>query len=156
MCAVAAVLSLFESFLPELPVPDAKLGLSNLAVMTSLCTDGITGGLCTAAFKAFFALLTRGLTAGLMSFSGSILSTFVMWLVLKCDRRKFGCVGIGIIGAVVHNIGQLMIAFFVIGNTVRYYVPYLIIAAVFAGAFTGIVNSVLIIVVSSAENTDHR
>ena len=111
--------------MPELPVPDAKLGLSNLAVMTSLCTDGITGGLCTAAFKAFFAL-------------------------------KFGCVGIGIIGAVVHNIGQLMIAFFVIGNTVRYYVPYLIIAAVFAGAFTGIVNSVLIIVVSSAENTDHR
>jgi len=144
LCAAAAVLSILEGVLPDLPVPGAKLGLANLAVMTALFTDELKGGLCTALFKEFFALVTRGPAAALMSFSGSMLSTFVVWLAIKYDKGKLGVIGIGITGAVFHNLGQLITAYIIIGDTVRCYVPYLIIAAVFTGTVTGIVNSALL------------
>lgn len=144
LCAAAAVLSILEGILPDLPVPGAKLGLANLAVMTALCTDSLKGGFCTAVFKGFFALVTRGPAAAIMSFSGSVLSTLAMWLAIKYDKGKLGFIGIGITGAVFHNIGQIITAYIIIGDTVRYYVPYLIIAAVFTGAVTGIVNSIIL------------
>lgn len=144
LSALAAVLSFVEGMLPELPVPGARLGLANLPVMTAVSGEGLGSGLCVAVFKAFFALITRGPTAGAMSLAGSLLSTFVMWAAVNFDKNKLGYVGIGVLGAVSHNLGQLLAAFLIIGSAAGFYLPYLIIMAVPAGAFTGVVNSILV------------
>lgn len=144
LAAVTAVLSCVEGMLPELPVPGAKLGLANLPVMTAVSGQGLRSGLCVALFKAFFALITRGPTAGAMSLAGSVLSTLVMWAAVTFDGNRLGFVGIGVLGAVSHNTGQLAAAFFIIGAAAEFYLPYLIITALFTGAFTGLVNSILV------------
>lgn len=151
LSALAIVLSFLEGILPELPVPGAKPGLANLAVMTAVDLDGLSAGICVALVKVFFAVLTRGPVAGFMSLCGSLLSTAAMWLALSYDRQKFGYVGIGVIGAVCHNMGQLAAAFSIMGSAVGYYAPFLIITAVFTGAFTGIINSVLLPIIKKSE-----
>lgn len=149
--ALAIVLSFLEGMIPELPVPGAKPGLANLAVMTAIDLDGLSSGICVSLVKVFFAVITRGPVAGFMSLCGSLLSTVAMWLVFSFDRRKFGYIGIGVIGAVCHNMGQLAAAFSIIGSAVGYYAPFLIIAAVFTGAFTGFINSILLPVIKKSE-----
>lgn len=144
LASTAAVLSVIEDMLPELPVPGARLGLANLPVMTAVSTMGLGSGLCVALFKAFIALITRGPVAGAMSLSGSVLSTLVMWAVISFDRNKLGFVGIGVLGAVSHNMGQFAVSLFIIGAAVDFYLPYLIIMAVFTGAFIGFVNSIIV------------
>lgn len=144
LAALAIVLSFLEGMLPELPVPGARLGLSNLAVMTAIEIYGVFGGCGVFIIKAAFALLTRGGTAGMMSFFGGALSTLFMWLVLKHDKNSFGYVGVGIIGAAAHNTGQLCAAFLLMGGVVKYYLPFFLLTGIATGAVTGLVNGILL------------
>ena len=75
--------------LPMMP-PGAKLGLSNLATMYAADSLGLPSALFLAVFKGVFALLTRGGMAGLMSLSGGVISTVVMWLLLKRPTPLWG------------------------------------------------------------------
>lgn len=142
--AVAVVLSFIEGVMPDLPIPGAKLGLANLAVMASIDIDGLFGGICVSLIKSSFVLLTRGPTAGIMSLCGSVFSTFVTWLIFRFDKNKTGYVGIGVCGAVSHNMGQMCIALIIMGNTVKYYIPALLVTGVVTGTVTGVINSILL------------
>lgn len=142
--AVAVVLSFIEGVLPALPIPGAKPGLANLAVMASIDIDGLFGGICVSLIKSCFVLVTRGPTAGIMSLCGSMFSTFITWLILSFDKNKAGYVGIGVCGAVSHNMGQMCIARVIMGNTVKYYIPALLIMGVITGSVTGVINSILL------------
>ena len=53
-----------------------------------------------------FALLTRGVTAGLLSISGGVLSALVMWLLLQKTRASLSLVGV--CGALSHCAAQLL------------------------------------------------
>ena len=81
--ALALVLALLEGMLPPLPglPPGAKPGLSNIATMFAAGSLGLPYALAVALVKGMFAFLTRGVTAGLMSLSGGLLSTLAMWLI---------------------------------------------------------------------------
>ena len=78
---LALVLSAWEGMLPPIPVlpPGAKLGLSNLVTMYAAGTVGLGPALCIAILKGLFAGITRGFVAMLMSLSGGVASTLVMW-----------------------------------------------------------------------------
>ena len=90
LAALALALSFLEELLPPLPMvpPGAKLGLSNIASMYAAGTLGLPSALFLAVFKGLFALMTRGGMAGIMSLSGGIFSTLVMWLLLKKARAS--------------------------------------------------------------------
>jgi len=46
---------------------------------------------------------------------------------------------LGIAGALSHNLGQILVAMFVLGDArIMYYYLYMIIISVFAGGFTGL------------------
>ena len=96
LAALALALSFLEGLLPPLPMmpPGAKLGLSNIASMYAAGTLGLPSALFLAVFKGLFALMTRGGMAGIMSLSGGIFSTLVMWLLLKKARASLGVVGV--------------------------------------------------------------
>lgn len=136
-CAVA--LSYLESLLPTaafLP-PGAKPGFSNLINMFAASALGAGPAFGIAVLKACFAGVLRGGTAFCMSLCGGLLSTAMMLFLFR-KAHRLGYVGIGILSAVAHNLGQLVVAAVLVGNrSVLGYLPVLLFCAVVAGALTG-------------------
>lgn len=140
LAATAIVLSYMESLLPTafLP-PGAKPGFSNLANMFAASVLGLPSALTVSVLKACFAGLMRGGTSFFMSLSGGVVSTFVMWLLLKKSKR-LGSVGVGVLSAVSHNVGQLAVAAVLVGNrSVLGYAPVLLLCGLLAGTATGLI-----------------
>ena len=145
LCALALALSAVEMMIPPLPMlpPGAKLGLSNLVTMYAAESLWLFPALTIALLKGLFAGTVRGFTAMLMSLSGGLLSTFVMWLLLKLPKRPFGYIGLGVAGAMAHNGAQLFIAALMTTPAVVYYVPWLILFGALTGTLTGFALGVL-------------
>lgn len=137
--SLSVVLSVLESFLPTfafLP-PGAKPGFSNIIVMFSAMSLGAPQTLLIVFAKAFFAFLTRGAVAGLMSLAGGLLSGICMLIVLG-KLKKTGCIGAGVLSAVCHNSGQLIVSFITVGSSAVFgYAPVLLVVSVVTGVITG-------------------
>ncbi len=144
--ALALVLSLFEGALfPELPFlpAGAKIGLSNIVTMFAASFSGLFGALYITALKALFAFITRGAVAGAMSLCGGVLSAFALCAALKFKNKGFSFVGIGVICAVFHNLGQLFCACVLSGAAMLGYGKYLLLFAIISGSLTGVVLNVV-------------
>ncbi len=144
LCAIAAVLGYIEALLPPfLPVTGFKIGLSNIAVMFTLCRFGKK--------QAFFVMLIKvlitslwfsGLNALIYSLFGGMFSLIAMVYAVKFKMSK---VGVGMCGGVFHNIGQIVAACLVLNtNTALYFAPMLLPLGLLSGAFVGIVVRLLI------------
>lgn len=147
MSALALVLGFLESMLipdiPFLPV-GAKPGLSNVVTMYVASIMGFPGAICITLIKAGFAFITRGMTASLMSLTGGLFSTLVLCLVIKQRDKVFSFIGIGIICAAAHNMGQLMAALCVTGTySLINYAKYLLIFSLVTGSVTGLMLTAL-------------
>lgn len=142
LSAVAVVLSILESFIPDLPfvLPGMKLGLGNIAVLLAVETCPLPMVLYVAIVRALFTLVTRGATAFFMSFAGAIVSSLVMYLLAHLKKPCFGCLGVGTAGAVSHNLAQLFVAYFIVGEAVWVYLPVISLFALFSGALTALVH----------------
>lgn len=141
LSAVALTLSYLEGLIPTVAFmpPGAKMGFSNIATMFAASSMGIVSALAITFIKALFAGITRGETAFFMSLCGGILSTVTMYLLFKLSK-KTGYMAIGIICALVHNFGQLIVAIITAGNlSVLGYAPVLLISGTVTGAVTGTV-----------------
>ena len=141
LSAVALTLSYIEGLIPTVAFmpPGAKMGFSNIATMFAASSMGIVSALAITLIKALFAGITRGVTAFFMSLCGGILSTVTMYLLFKFSK-KTGYMAIGIICALVHNSGQLIVAIITAGNlSVLGYAPVLLISGTVTGAVTGTV-----------------
>lgn len=137
--SLSVVLSVLESFLPTFALlpPGAKPGFSNIIVMFSAMSLGVSQTLFIVVAKAFFAFLTRGAVAGLMSLAGGLLSGFCMLIVLRRIKR-IGCIGAGVLSAVCHNTGQLIVSFITVGSAAVFgYAPVLLVVSVVTGVITG-------------------
>ncbi len=141
LSAVALVLSFLEGMIPDLPftLPGMKLGLSNLAVMFSLELCPLPCAFCVVIIKALFTLLSRGVTAFLMSLAGGLLATLGMYLLVRQRKLSFGSLGIGVWGAFLHNCGQLLVALLLVSDAVYGYFPVLTLSALVTGSLTGLV-----------------
>lgn len=139
--AMALVLSFLEStLLPVIPFlpAGAKPGLSNIVTMFTADYSGFFGAFYITAIKALFAFLTRGATAGMMSLAGGMLSMVAMCALLRMKNCPFSYAGIGIICALMHNMGQLAVACAVTGTfAVAGYAPVLLLFSLLTGLVTG-------------------
>lgn len=140
MTAAAVVLSALEGIFPALPFMPlgSRLGLSNIAVMFSAYSLSVGQVLAIIVAKAFFVLITRGFTAFLMSLFGGLLSGFCMIFLFR-KANGIGCVGIGILSALCHNIGQITVSFAIMRTAAVFgYAPVLIVMSVLTGTLTGL------------------
>ena len=141
MCALALALSYLETLIPAYPgfPPGAKPGLSNIVTMFMAGGAGPLYAFFITVIKGLFAGVTRGFTAMLMSLSGGILSTSAACLLFRFAKNKLGYIGISIVCAVCHNIGQLAAACIISGTAslVVGYGPLLLIFAVVTGLLAG-------------------
>ena len=147
MAALAVALSYLESLIPAYPgfPPGAKPGFSNIVTMFLAGSAGIADAFFITLVKALFAGITRGFTAMLMSGAGGLLSTAAACLLLRSKKINLGYIGIGIICAVCHNIGQLITACLISGtpSLIFGYGPLLLLFAVITGFVTGTILKVI-------------
>lgn len=142
--ALAVTLSFLEGLLPPLPLtpPGFRLGLSNLVCMVASQLFGVPAALFLAVLKGGFAFLTRGVSAGLMSLSGAVLSTVCSGLLLRKTRISYRLVGI--CGALAHNAAQLACAWLLASKAVLWYAPVLILLSLLSGLLTGVLLQLLL------------
>lgn len=142
LSAVAVVLAILESFIPDLPfvLPGMKLGLGNIAVLLCVELCPLPCVLYVALVRALFTLVTRGGVAFFMSFAGAIVSSLVMYALAHTKKLRFGCFGIGVSGALSHNLAQLCVAYFIVGNAVWAYLPVITLFSLATGALTSLVH----------------
>ncbi|MGN0624697.1 MAG: Gx transporter family protein [Oscillospiraceae bacterium] len=153
--AVAVVLSYVEGMIviPGLP-PGVKLGLSNIVTMYCVFFLGTANAYTLAVLKALSVLLMRGPTGALLSLLGGVVSVTVMLLLLRLRKQKLSYLVISILGAIGHNMGQLLGASMLTGTTLTlYYFPILILSGIMMGFVTGLV---LKTVLPAVEKLDRR
>lgn len=145
--ALAMVLSFAEGALSPLLglPPGVKPGLANIVVMYAFLYLGKSHALALVILKAFFGMLTRGVTAGALSLGGGLLSLLVLIILCSFKRRPTMLI-ISSLSAIFHNIGQLIIlSILITGNVYTlYYLPVLLISGLVMGAVTSVsLNAVL-------------
>ena len=90
--------------------------------------------------KALSVLLMRGPTGALLSLLGGLISVTVMLLLLHLKGNSLSYLVISILGAIGHNMGQLLGASMLTGTALTlYYFPVLILSGVGMGLVTGLV-----------------
>ena len=125
-------------------VPGIKLGLANIVTVYAMFTLGPGDALMILAGRIFLGAVFSGQMMTLIySAAGGILSWCVLLLLRKLlDRRQIWLCSP--VAGVFHNLGQLLAAAAVMKTwTVLAYLPYLILAGIIAGLFTGVAAQAL-------------
>lgn len=143
--ALALVLSYVEALVPlSFTVPGVKLGLANIAVIFALYKMSLRDACIISLLRAVLVAVLFGNAFSLAySLAGAVLSLAVMALLKKTG--VFSVTGVSVAGGVAHNVGQIMVAVFVLetGKLV-YYLPVLCVSGVAAGVCIGLVSSLII------------
>lgn len=143
--AVAMICSYIETLIPiSFGVPGIKLGLANLVVLLVLYTMGAKEALLVSALRiVLVGFLFGNLFSIMYSLAGGLLSFLVMWGLKRTEKLK--CVSVSVAGGISHNIGQLLLAAWIVGNkSVFYYVPVLLVAGLLTGLVIGILSQEII------------
>lgn len=141
--ALCMVLGYIEHLIPlSFIAPGIKLGLSNSVVLLLLIKKDIKGAFLINIARILLSVLLFAAPSTLIfSLSAGIVSTTVM--VVLSRFKGIGVMGFSIIGAVVHNLTQLVCAVIILGIGVLYYLPFLLISALLSGALVGIIAKTL-------------
>ena len=144
MCiALAMILSYVEAQLPSLGIPGVKMGLANLVVVFCLYRLGWKEAAGISLLRVLLVSLLFGHVASLMySAAGAALSLTGMILLRRIPQ--FSCVAVSVTGGVLHNIGQILMAWALMGSNVVYYLPVLLFSGTVAGVVIGVVAALLI------------
>ena len=147
LTSLAIVLSIVESFIPGVGIPGIKLGLANIMILITLYELGVKDAIFVNLCRVLLVGILRGsiFSMGfLMSFTGAVFSLGIM-ILFKLLIKRFSIVGVSVIGAIFHVIGQILIAILFLGSIyVLYYLPIIAITSIVTGVFVGIIANIII------------
>ena len=114
LLAFALILSYIETLIPfQTGIPGVKLGLANLAVVLSLYLFTWKEAILLTTLKAVLSGLMFGnLFMIIYSLAGALISCMIMILLKKTGGFHVPIVSVA--GGVMHNMGQLLVAVFVV------------------------------------------
>ncbi|OGW36268.1 MAG: hypothetical protein A2Y97_07485 [Nitrospirae bacterium RBG_13_39_12] len=144
LSAYALALHGFESLFPT-PVPWLRLGLANIITLTALVLYGIRVAITVTLIRVILSSLFTGTFLGpafILSLGGGVTSTLAMGIVLSITPRLFSIIGLSLIGALFHNIAQLILAYLLFIQRIE---AILLISPIiiFLGSVTGTVNGIV-------------
>ena len=140
LTGLALIIFIVELRLPDIvPIPGVKLGLAN--IVTVYCIYSFSPA--ETAMMLFSRILLGALFAGnLMALWYSIAGgamCFAGMVLLKKAAGEKNMWFLSVVGALLHNIGQICVAMLVLkSSTVIGYLPFLMVSGCIAGLFTGI------------------
>lgn len=140
--AISLCLFVVENALPSIPMfPYIKLGIANIVTLFVLFLGrhgAVADCVIILALRIVLgALITGQLMTVIFSGTGGLLALLAMLLGRKIFDGKFIPI-VSVMGAVAHNLGQMLIAVLVYGAfSVVYYIPFLILGGITSGIITG-------------------
>ena len=145
LLAFALLLSYIETIIPfQSGIPGIKLGLANLAVVLCLYLFGWKEALVLTTVKALLGGFMFGIISMMIySMAGALISALIMMILKK--THWFHVPVVSAAGGVAHNMGQILVAFFVVETYgIVYYVPILVIAGLLTGILIGMVAALVL------------
>lgn len=146
LTAIALTIFMIEAQLPPLtPIPGIKLGLSNIVTVFAAFTMGSWEAAAILAVRVFLGAVFSGqMSAILYSAAGGILSIFTTIMLRRILTKKQIWVA-GSIGAMAHNVGQMLMALAITRTPqLIYYLPVLLLSGIITGLFTGLAAQALV------------
>ena len=147
LIASAVVIGYLESLIPSVGIPGIKLGLANIVVLITLYELGIKEAIFVNALRVVLVSLITGtlLSYGfLMSLAGAIFSLGVM-ILFHTLIKKFSIIGVSVLGALFHVIGQIIVAMIFLESVyVLYYLPFIAVTSLITGVLVGLGSQLII------------
>ena len=142
--SLGLILSFVESQIPPLStVPGVKLGLANIVTVFLLYKLSPREAAIAAVMRVLLASLLFGSFVSLTySAFGAALSLVVM--ILAKRFLPLSPIGVSVLGALFHNVGQILAALIYLGNgAIVYYLVPLTVSGTVAGIFIGILGGIV-------------
>ena len=140
LTGISLALFVLESQIPApVPVPGVKLGLGNIIVVCVLFLYGRREALAVLTGKLLLSSLIAGnLGALAYAAAGGLLSWAGMCLLRPLLRQKQLWVA-SVLGAMLHNLGQLLTAMLIARTPgLLAWLPLLLLSGMITGLFTGV------------------
>ena len=144
LAAIALALSYLETMIPlPVPLPGAKLGLANAAIVVALYTYGWRSAFGVAVAKVLAAGFLFG-SPVMMAYSlgGTLLSVLALCAL---HALRVGPVAASVVAAIMHNVGQLLVAVLMLGTpaVLVSLIPLAVIACITGSIVGGVAAAVL-------------
>ena len=143
LTAIALILSYVEALLPPIfvAVPGIKMGLPNIAIIIVLYRFGLKEAAAGSLVRlAAVALLFGSAMTLIYSLAGAVLSLTLMSLLKRSNL--FSMIGVSIVGGVSHNLGQILVAMWLMETAeIGYYMIILTVTGTIAGILIGLAGS---------------
>ena len=142
LLALATVIHTAEAFLP-VTVGWFRFGFANIIGLATLYLYGFKDALVVTLGRIFLGSLASGLfgsPAFVLSLAGGLSAILAMGLAHRFGARAFSEIGISVIGAMAHNVAQLVAAYLILirNEAVLLLLPLMIITAVGTGLVNGL------------------
>lgn len=146
LTAIALTIFMAEAQLPApIPIPGVKLGLANIVTVYAIYLLGPGDTLMILFARVFLGAVFSGQMMTLLYSLGGGLACYLALLVLRHIFSKDQLWLCSPLSALFHNLGQLAVAAAVAKSwAVLAYLPYLLLAGMAAGLFTGLCAQFLI------------
>lgn len=148
LAAQAVIIGIIENFIPSpfFFAPGAKLGMANLITIIAIFTLPIKYSFQVLIIRLLLTALMGGtLSTFIYSAAGGILSYIVMLLIKEMGPKLVSIIGISVMGGVMHNIGQLLVAAWMAQSWgVLNYLPILSFSGILAGFAVGMIGNYLL------------
>ena len=141
LVALAFIFSYIEALLPiNVSVPGIKVGLANIVIVMALYLLEFKDAMMISVIRIVLVGLTFGnMSTMIYSIAGGLLSLAIMTIAKKSGT--FSIIGVSVLGATFHNIGQILVAIWMLESKVLMnYLPILLISGVVAGVLIGIMG----------------
>jgi heptaprenyl diphosphate synthase len=140
LTAIALTIFMLEAQIPVIiAVPGVKLGLSNIVTLIAVyILSKRDAGIILALRIMLGSIFAGNSMIFLYSAAGGLLSFASVCLTSSFLREK-QIWAVGVLSAIAHNAAQIAVAALVMDSLALFwYLPWLIIAAIITGAFTGL------------------
>lgn len=142
LLALATGIHMAEALLPVTALW-FRLGFANIIGLATLYLFGFKDALVVTLGRIFLGSVASGLfgsPAFILSLCGGTLAIVTMGLVHRFCRNLFSEIGVSIVGAVFHNVGQLCAAYLILirNEAILMLLPLMLLTATATGFINGL------------------
>lgn len=148
LSAYAIGLHSIDNMLPT-PLPWLRLGISNIISLLTLLLYGFKPALTVTLIRIIVSSIISGTFLGpafVLSFGAGLISVSSMGFFFNFLPNLFSPTGISIIGALFHNITQLILAYFIFIHNIEVLMlisPIIILLGTLTGTLNGIISNII-------------
>jgi heptaprenyl diphosphate synthase len=147
LVSAGLILYVFELHIPQ-PLPWVRIGLANLITIIALVLWGFWEALTVLLARVFLgSIFTGTILSPVFPFAltGGLASVFTMGLAWKYIHPTLSVIGISILGALAHNLTQLILAYqlYVHRGELFYLLPPVLFSTLLTGCVIGVVVALM-------------